>query len=133
MVSGLASRGSACTHHRNTYPARVSASRSPASKPSMILPARPHRERLAGRCQSATPARRLIPHLLDAALAVLNAELHDHVDQEVQQVPDLFARKLLARATLLDEQHELLECQFGTRRMNARDRARMAAVHISQV
>ena len=42
-------------------------------------------------------------------------------------------RKLLAGPALFDEQHELLERKLGTRRVNARDRARVARVHVAQI
>ena len=43
------------------------------------------------------------------------------------------ARQLLAASALLDQQHELLEREFGARRMDARDRARVTGVDVAQV
>src|ERR1700741_785118 len=133
MVSGLASRGSAQTHQRKRYPARYCDSMMAASVPSTILPASAKRERLRTGFQGATPARRVIPHLFNAALAVFDAELHDHVDQQIQQILDLLARKLLACSALLDQKYQLLEGELCTRGMDAGDRARVPAVDVPQV
>src|SRR5687768_10375831 len=100
MVSGVASRGSARTHHRKRYPARYCARTSTARPASTTLHAVPRRERLDGRCQVATLACGVIPHLFDTTFAALYSELHHDIDEQIEQVLDLLTREFLARAIL---------------------------------
>src|SRR6185437_9685393 len=75
----------------------------------------------------------LVPDFLYETLVMLDTTLHDHVDQQVQQGLDVCSWQLAARRSLLDQQHQLLECQLRARRMHAGDGARVTGVHIAQI
>src|SRR6202158_2840013 len=81
----------------------------------------------------ATLAFGLIPDFLDVAMGAVHGKLNDDVDEEIEQRLNVRAAEILSALGLLDEQHELLEGQLGTRRMETRDRARVPGVHIAQV
>src|SRR6202795_2737401 len=87
----------------------------------------------AGRRRSSALALRLEPDFLDEALMPLDAELDDDVDEKVQQALDVAARQFAAARILLDQQHELLEGQFGARCMDAGDGAGVARIDVAQV
>src|SRR5579859_6583830 len=54
----------------------------------------------------------LIPDLTDDAPVIVEAALDDDVDQQIQKPFDVGAVQRAAARTLLDEQHELLECKL---------------------
>ena len=80
--------------------------------------------------QATAFAVRVIPDLFDEALMALDAELNDDIDQEVEEFLDIGPRQFLARATLFDEEHQLLEGELRACGMDARDGAGMAAIDV---
>src|ERR1700733_796726 len=78
---------------------------------------------LAGGCQAAALALGLIPDFLNEALVALDAKLNHDVNQQIEQILDIGPSEALAAAALLHQQHQLLEGQFRTGRVHARDRA----------
>src|ERR1700728_4466085 len=135
MVRGDASRVFACTDQRKRKPAKYCAKTRQASPiPNPLRKtARQLRPDLAGRCQAAVLALGLIIDFLDVTLMALHAELNHHINQEIEKILDVGPRELLPAATLLDQEHQLLECQFSARRVHARDRSWVPRVHVSQV
>src|SRR5207237_3969769 len=81
----------------------------------------------------AALARGVEPHLADDALMALEAALNDHVADKVQQALAVAAREAPSAATLLDEQHQLLERELGAGRVHAGDGSRMTRVDVAQV
>src|SRR5262245_60384611 len=108
MVSGVARVTGSPMLHRKKNPARYCATRITAAAPSTHFAAR-RPPCSAGARQAATFAFGLIPDFFDEALVTLDAKLDDDIDEQVQEALDVRARKLRAAATLLHEQHELLE------------------------
>ena len=91
-MSGVAPRGSECSDHKKKQPARYcDGDQGRASRHARDLEPR-DRSALAGCCQTAALALRLIPDLLDEALVALDAELNDDIDQQIEQALDVAAR-----------------------------------------
>ena len=63
--------------------------------------------------RGAALARRIEPYFAHDAAVTLETALDDDVDQQVQQALDVRARESAAAGALLDEQHQLLEGEFG--------------------
>src|SRR5205085_1778921 len=84
-------------------------------------------------CGRAALARGVEPHLADDALVALEAALDDHVDEKVQQALDVAAREAPSAATLLDQEHQLLERELGAGRVHAGYGSRMTRVDVAQV
>src|SRR4051794_24171094 len=78
-------------------------------------------------------ARGLIVDLLNAALTADNAELHDDVDQQIQQRLYFRSGQVTTAGALLDEQRQLFEGEIRAGGVNARDGAWMARIRIAQV
>src|ERR1700731_4650533 len=87
-------------------------------------------QRLERGAQATAFAVWLIPDLFDEALMALDAELNDHIDQEVQKLLDVGARQFLPRPALFHEKHQLLEGQFCACGMDARDGTGVAAINV---
>ena len=64
---------------------------------------------------------------------LIHAELHDDVDEHVQQTLDVFAREVPSSEALLYEEHQLFEGELRARSMYARNTARMSRVDVTQV
>src|SRR5487761_1794164 len=114
-------------------PARYWLMRSAASERSTPVATRERRFVLTGGCQAAVLALGLIPDLTNEALVALDPELDDDIDQEIEEVLDVSPGALAPCGTLLDEEDQLLEGELGARRMDARDRARVPGVDVTQV
>src|SRR5437764_1422652 len=140
--SGVTGNPASVTRPRSRRRARESACEAPG----------PRREAFTDRCTSMTSAPRwcartgagrttrraalargVEPHLADDALMAIEAALNDHVDEKVQQALDVAAREAPSAATLLDEQHQLLERELCAGRVHAGDGSRMTRVDVAQV
>src|SRR5580693_339383 len=85
-----------------------------------------------GRCDP-TLALRVVPDLLDEALVRLDAELDDDIDQQIEQALDVVACELAPALVLLHQQYQLLERQFGARRVHTGNGAGMAGIDVAQI
>src|ERR1700730_5698431 len=143
-VRGVAESGEPCSDHTRREPARYCQSPTAASVSAIALARKGARSPLprqrawvlapplAGSVD-ATLAFGLVPNFLDVAMGAVHGKLNDDIDQEIKQRLNVRAAEILSAFGLLDEQHELLEGQLGTRRMQTRDRARMPGIHVAQV
>src|SRR5260370_33439430 len=108
MVSGVARRGSTWDTHRKRYPARYWAAMAPAPTNATAAPQRRSHGDL-GSARERTFASGLKPDLLNTALVTDDPELHDDIDQQVQQGFDLRPRSITAAAALFDAKRPLIK------------------------
>src|SRR6185437_16759220 len=73
------------------------------------------------------------PDLSNETLMALHPKLNDDVDEEIEKALDVLPRELCPAVALLDKQDHLLEGELRARGVDARDRARMSGIHVSQV
>src|ERR1700686_9787 len=106
--------------------------RSAAALASATLMNRPEPD-LAGFGQALTPALGFIKDFLDKALVPLDAELDNHIYQQVEQALDVAPRELAPSRALFHEEHQLLERQLAASGVDASDGSRVTGVHIAQV
>src|ERR1700683_2771493 len=100
MVSGVARRGSTWETHRKKYPARYCEAMKPKVMSARATAHRRSAERASGAGRQCVFASRVIPNFPDGTLMIDDTELHDDIDQEIEESFDLRPGQIAAARAL---------------------------------